>query len=253
MAYINRDGVKIYYEEHGSGPPILLSHGFSATTQMWEGQIARFKDRYRFIAWDMRGHGRSDSPEDQSLYTEAATIDDMVAVLKACGVSKAILAGFSIGGYWSLAFNLLHPEMVEALMLIDTGPGYRNPKGREQWNEHAYERAVGYETRGLAALGDSAEVRIAKHTSAAGLAKAARGMLTQHDSRVIESLESIKVPTLVVVGANDTPFLNGSDYMAAKIPGAAKVIIDNAGHPSNIEQPEAFNQAFGSFLEGIRR
>ncbi|MBI2863080.1 MAG: alpha/beta fold hydrolase [Chloroflexi bacterium] len=253
MAYVDRDGVKIYFEVHGSGTPILLSHGYSATAHMWKGQVAYFRDSYEIIVWDMRGHGRSDSPEEQSPYSEAATVDDMAAILGECGVSKAIIGGLSLGGYMSLAFYVRRPEMVEALMLFDTGPGYRNPQARERWNEFAISRARAFEERGMAALGGGAEVRVSQHTSAAGLAQAARGMLAQFDARVIDSLGSIKVPTLVLVGANDRQFLNGTDYMAAKIPGSTKVVIEHAGHASNIDQPAAFNLAMQSFLERISR
>jgi pimeloyl-ACP methyl ester carboxylesterase len=89
---------------------------------------------------------------------------------------------------------------------------------------------------------------LARHRDAAGLAHAARGMLTQRDARVIESLPGITVPTVVIVGANDTPFLAASDYMAAKIPGAKRVVIPDAGHSANIDQPAAFNAALMEFL-----
>jgi pimeloyl-ACP methyl ester carboxylesterase len=88
----------------------------------------------------------------------------------------------------------------------------------------------------------------ATHRTADGLARAARGMLAQKDSRVINSLPAIVVPTLIVVGANDTPFLAATDYMAAKIPGAKKVIIPDAGHSANLDQPHIFNAAVVDFL-----
>jgi pimeloyl-ACP methyl ester carboxylesterase len=175
----------------------------------------------------------------------------MAAILKHLGIQKAVIGGLSLGGYMSLAFNVAHPEMTRALMLFDTGPGYKNPVSREGWNETSRKRAEVFEARGLDALGGSAEVRIAQHRSAQGLAHAARGMLAQFDSRIIESLDSIKVPTLVLVGENDTPFLGGTDYMANKIPGASKVVIPNAGHASNIDQPAAFNAAVEQFLGGL--
>ncbi len=251
MATINRDGVNIYYEDHGSGDPVLLSHGYSATAQMWTGQVAAFKDKYRVITWDMRGHGQSDSPDDPSAYSEAATCDDMAAILKHLGIESAVIGGLSLGGYMSLAFHVAHPEMTRALMLFDTGPGYKNPVAREGWNDTARKRAEVFEEKGLEAVGRSAEVRIAQHRSAQGLAHAARGMLAQFDSRIIESLPEIKVPTLVLVGENDTPFLGGTDYMVNKIPGAQKALIENAGHASNIDQPAAFNEAVAIFLDGL--
>jgi pimeloyl-ACP methyl ester carboxylesterase len=251
MAHITRDGVKIYYESHGSGPAVLLSHGYSASSRMWQGQVEALKDRYHVITWDMRGHGQTDSPEDQDEYSEEKTVDDMAAILRECGVDRAVIGGLSLGGYMSLAFNLKYPHMVRALMLFDTGPGYRNPTGREGWNATAYRRAEAFETRGFDALGQSAEVRVAQHRSAAGLARAARGMLAQFDSRVIESLDSIAVPTLVLVGAKDEAFLAATDYMANKIPNATRVVIDDAGHAANIHQPSAFNEAVAAFLAGL--
>jgi len=251
MAYIARDGVKIYYESHGSGPAILLSHGYSASSRMWQGQVEALKDRFRVITWDMRGHGQSDSPENQDEYSEEKTIDDMAAILRECGVDRAVVGGLSLGGYMSLAFNLKYRQMVRALMLFDTGPGYRNPVAREGWNATAYRRAEAFETRGFDALGQSDEVRVAQHRSAAGLARSARGMLAQFDARVIESLDSIAVPTLVLVGAKDEAFLAATDYMANKIPNATKVVIDDAGHAANIHQPAAFNEAVSTFLAGL--
>ena len=219
------DGVKIYYEDHGSGAAILLTHGYSATSKMWAGQIGPLSENYRVIAWDMRGHGQSDSPSDVSLYSEAHTVDDMAAILDACGITAAVIAGLSLGGYMSLAFNLKYPERVLGLMLFDTGPGYKNDKARKDWNDMARKRAEVLETKGLASLGNSDEVRISTHRSAAGLANAARGMLAQVDDRIIQSLPNIAVPTLVLVGENDTQFLAATDYMANKIPNAAKEII----------------------------
>jgi pimeloyl-ACP methyl ester carboxylesterase len=250
MPYIDRDGVKVYYESEGSGPAVLLSHGYSATSGMWKGQIAALKDRYRVIAWDMRGHGQTDSPADQAQYTEDASVDDMAAILKALGLDQAVIGGLSLGGYMSLAFYLKYPQMTRALMLFDTGPGYRNPQAREGWNQTSYRRAERLEEGGLASLTGGDEVRQSMHRSAEGLAKAARGMLAQFDSRVIECLERIDVPTLVLVGANDEAFLNATDYMANKIPGAKKVVIPDAGHAANMHQPAAFNKAVLEFLEG---
>jgi pimeloyl-ACP methyl ester carboxylesterase len=248
MAYVNRGGVKVYYEEAGKGVPILLSHGYSATSGMWKGQMEALAGDYRVIAWDMRGHGQTDSPDDPNAYSEAATVEDMAAVLDACGVEKAVIGGLSLGGYMSLAFNVKYPQRVLALMAFDTGPGYKNPVGREGWNETARGRAKTLEEKGLDALGRSAEVRIAQHRSAQGLAHAARGMLAQFDSRIIESLPEIKVATMVLVGENDQPFIGASQYMAAKIPGCRFVTIPGAGHAANIDQPAAFNDAVRAFL-----
>ena len=248
MPAIDRDGVNIHYEDHGKGPAILLSHGYSATCRMWDGQIEALKDRYRVIVWDMRGHGQSDYPADQSLYSEAATVGDMKAILDHCGVDRAVIGGLSLGGYMSMAFHVAHPERCRALMLFDTGPGYKSDSAREEWNRSAHQRADRLEREGLAALGPSDEVRMSTHRSADGLARAARGMLTQVDSRIINSLETIRIPTLALVGAEDKNFLNAMDYIAKKIPNATRVVIPDAGHAANLHQPTRFNDAVISFL-----
>ena len=250
MPKLNRNGVELYYEVHGEGTPVLLTHGYSSSSHMWEGQVGPFSKKYKLITWDMRGHGHTDYPADQKAYSEAETVADMAAILDAVGAKTAVIGGLSLGGYMSLAFHLAHPERTQALLIIDTGPGYKKDEAREGWNATSIKRAEKLEAEGLP-KGGGAETRTAPHRSADGLAKAARGMLAQRDARVIESLPNIKVPSVVVVGADDTPFLAASDYMAAKIPGAQKVVIPEAGHASNIDQPQAFNKAILSFLEGV--
>jgi pimeloyl-ACP methyl ester carboxylesterase len=245
---LDRNGVKIHYEDHGHGPAILLSHGYGATCRMWDAQIAAFAPRYRIIVWDMRGHGQTDDPEDPAAYSEALTVADMAALLHHRGIDRAVIAGLSLGGYMSLAFHLARPEMVDALMLFDTGPGFRNADARRAWNERAQQRARDLEARGFAALGESEEIRAGKHRSARGLAGAARGMLAQADDCIIDALDRITVPTLVLVGADDTHFLAAADYMARKIPGALRVTVPGAGHASNLHQPGLFNRAVADFL-----
>jgi pimeloyl-ACP methyl ester carboxylesterase len=248
---LKRDGVEIHYETHGSGPAILLTHGYSSTARMWDGQIAPLSRDHTLILWDMRGHGESDYPQDPALYSEEATVADMGAILDAVGAKQAVIGGLSLGGYMSLAFHRAHRERVKALLIVDTGPGFRNDEARQGWNDTAMKTAARFERDGLEPLSRaSAERSTASHRSADGLVLAGRGMLTQRDARVIESLPDVKVPALVIVGADDAPFLKAADYMAAKIPGASKALIPNAGHAANIDQPELFNNAVGAFLRG---
>jgi pimeloyl-ACP methyl ester carboxylesterase len=110
VAKLDRDGVAIHYEVHGQGPAILLSHGYSATCRMWDGQIAALRDRYQVVVWDMRGHGQSDYPADPSAYSEAATVADMAAILHTCGIQRAVIGGLSLGGYMSLRSTRCTPR-----------------------------------------------------------------------------------------------------------------------------------------------
>lgn len=250
MPYLDRQGVQIYYEVHGQGPALLLTHGYSATSQMWTGQIEVLAKEHTLIIWDMRGHGQSDSPQDETAYSEALTVEDMAALLDVVGADQAVVGGLSLGGYMSLAFYATYPNRVRGLLIIDCGPGYKKDEARQAWNTTALERAVDIEKRGLAALQDgSAERALATHKDLNGLVYAARFMLTQRNARVIEVLPNITVPSLVVVGALDEPFLAASNYMAAKIPGAEKLVIQDAGHAANIDQPNAFNDGVVKFLQ----
>jgi pimeloyl-ACP methyl ester carboxylesterase len=252
MPKINRDGVSIYYEVHGSGPALLLTHGYSSTSALWQGQIAALSKDHKLVLWDMRGHGQSDYPDDPASYSEALTVADMAALLDAVGTGSAVIGGLSLGGYMSLAFYRANPQRVRALLIIDTGPGFKKDEAREAWNKRAHDTGDRFEREGLNVLKTASRERSSvSHRDASGLARAARGMLTQHDARVIESLPDIKVPSLVVVGADDTPFLGASDYMAAKIPGAKKVVIPAAGHAANIDQPQAFIDAVLPFLDRL--
>src|SRR6202012_1805230 len=109
---------------------------------------------FKLIIWDMRGHGQSDYPADQALYSEAHTLDDMAAILgEVCGNgSPAIGGGLSLGGYMSLAFHRVYPRRVRALLIIDTGPGFKKDSAREQWNKTAHATGRNFETKGLSVL-----------------------------------------------------------------------------------------------------
>jgi pimeloyl-ACP methyl ester carboxylesterase len=251
MADLERDGVRLYYESHGcdqGGIPLLLTHGFGASSQMWAPNAAALAAKRPVITWDMRGHGRSECPADQAEYTQAACLADMAVVLDKCGASRAVVGGLSVGGYLSLAFLLACPQRVAALVLCDTGPGFRSDEARRRWNDRAIATADRLERDGLATLGDGSRTPDAAQRSALCLARAARALLTQQDGRVIDSLPTIDVPVLVIVGADDRSFLGAAEYMAAKIPAAEHVVIPNAGHTCNRDQPELFNQHVLEFL-----
>jgi pimeloyl-ACP methyl ester carboxylesterase len=249
---LDRNGVHIRYEVTGAGPPVLLSHGFSASSDMFAANARALGEGNTIITWDLRGHGGSDSPTDPSAYSEELSVADMAALLDAVGAERAVVGGHSLGGYLSLAFHLAHPERVEALVLIDTGPGYRNDEARAGWNEMAEQSAVNLEKKGLAALGGSEEVKASVHRDASGLARAARGILAQHDDRVLASLPTIGVPTLVIVGEDDKLFRKAAAYMTEKIPEATLVVIPGAGHAPNVTHAERFDSELRSFLERTR-
>src|SRR6201999_4358769 len=214
--------------------------------------VDALSEQHQLILWDMRGHGQSDYPDDPRAYSEALTVSDIAALLDRVGAAQAFVGGLSLGVYMSLAFYRAHPERVSALLIIDTGPGFKKEDAREAWNKRALDTAKRFDREGLDVLKSASRERsTVSHRDASGLARAARGMLTQRDAKVMEVLPEIKVPPLVVVGADDTPFLAASDYMAAKIPGARKAVIPAAGHAVNIDQPQAFVDAVLPFLDKL--
>jgi pimeloyl-ACP methyl ester carboxylesterase len=253
MPTLDRDGVRISYDVH-VGPrdatPLLLSHGYGASSAMWRPNIDALVATRTVVTWDMRGHGDSESPADDSAYSHALTVTDMVAILDACGIEQAAVGGLSLGGYVSLEFYRLHPDRVRCLLLFDTGPGFKNDAARQRWNDYANGVASRLERDGASALSTSAEVA-RDGADTVGLARAARGMLAQQNADVIRSLPEVKVPTLVLVGADDTNFLAAADYMASTIAHAEKFVVSAAGHAANIDQPQVFNDAVISFLDGL--
>ncbi|HEY6296075.1 MAG TPA: alpha/beta hydrolase [Streptosporangiaceae bacterium] len=199
---------------------------------MWEPNVAALSAARPVITWDIRGHGSSDAGDDQARYSADASVADMAALLDASGIGRAVVGGQSLGGFLSLQFYVAYPDRVAGLVLCDTGPGYRRDEARQQWND----RAV--------ALAERLE-----RDSKPGMARAARGILTQRDARVIDALPNIAIPALVLVGARDKDYLGATEYMATKLPRATHAMIPDAGHASNVDQPDLFNQQVLTFLD----
>jgi len=254
------NGTTLYYEEYGSGYPVVFLHGYAGTTQMWKPQVPVLSKNYRFIIYDARGHGQSLSPPSPDQYSADIVVEDLYQLLGALDIPKAVLGGLSMGGYQCLRFYLRHPEMVTALILMNTGPGYRNPGRMAKWNQEREERARILETEGVAAFADYAEAlaeltytprELMLQQNPTGLANMGRRVVAQHDTEVIERLGEVKVPTLVVFGEDDALFLTAADYMSKVISGVQRVNIPHAGHAVNIDNVAAFNQAVIGFLDKL--
>lgn len=256
MAELDRRGSRIFYAVSGIEnelTPVLLTHGFLSSSSMWDASVGPLSAARRVITWDLRGHGRSASPSDSLEYTAACCVEDMRALLDACGAGRAVLGGQSLGGYLSLEFFLRWPERVAGLVLVSTGPGFRSDQARQRWNDRQLRLAARIERDGLAALGDGDLVRRAGHRSARGLELAARHLVTQHDARVIDALGSVSVPVLVVVGELDSAFRPAAEYLAAKIGGAELAVLGDAGHACNVDRPAEFNRRVLAFLRRVDR
>ena len=223
MPKINRDGVKIYYEVHGKGP-IVLTHGYSATSAMWTGPDRGAVERPQA---DTVGHARPRpvrlSRGSRRLSARRSRLPTWPRCSTRSAPTSAVIGGLSLGGYMSLAFYRAHPRA--GARAFDHRHRARLQERRRARSLEQARAETGRALRARRACRSEIRQREraeASHRDASGLARAARGMLTQRDARVINSLPNIKVPSLIVVGADDTPFLAASDYMAAKIPGRAK-------------------------------
>lgn len=262
-AFVNN--INIAYDDHGIGQPVIFLHAFPLNRTMWEGDIMGLlpQERYRLVALDWPGFGESEIDTDVS--TMEMFADDVAGLMDTLGISQAVLCGLSMGGYAAFTFLRKYPQRIKGLILADTRPGADTPEARA--NRESVASLA--ETQGPAAVADlqlpkllseytrqhhpEVEIRVRQMIEAAtaqGIAAASRGMAQRLDST--DLLAGITFPALVLVGDQDalTPPNVANDY-AAKIPNAQYIVIPNAGHLSNLEQPEAFLQAVSGFLQAI--
>jgi pimeloyl-ACP methyl ester carboxylesterase len=254
-------GQKLYYEDTGgSGPPVIFSHGLFMDHEMFAPQVAALKGRYRCITWDERGHAGTAS-EQLPAFSYYDSANDLAALLAHLGIQKAVLAGMSQGGFLSLRCALTHPEIVRALILIDTQAGVEDPerlKGHMQLANAWAANGLSDEIAGIVEsiiLGESwagAEAWKAKWRAIkpVNLLGCMNTLATRDD--VTGKLGSIKVPTLVIHGDADAAIeLALAEKLAAGIAGAELVVVPGAGHAANLTHPQAVNPAIAKFLDGL--
>jgi 3-oxoadipate enol-lactonase len=257
----NLNGVRIRYEDGGAGPAVLLLHAFPLSGAMWRGLAERLRERYRVVAPDLRGFGGSDAPPGPLTMDQQA--DDAAALLEHLGIGRAAVVGLSMGGYIAFALWRRHPEKVAALALADTKAGADSDEGkagREANARLAEEQGAGAIAEkmipNLVAAGAAQALRdelrgLITANSTDGIAGALRGMAMRPDST--PDLAGITVPTLAIVGAQDT--LTPPDEarkIAAGVAGPSSLLeLPDAGHLSNMEAPEAFGAAVEEFLAGL--
>ncbi len=257
------NGIQLAYEDQGKGLPLVFLHAFPMNRRMWEPQVKALAARYRVVTVDLRGHGESDAPLWR--YSLDQYADDVRALMDLLGIRQAVLIGLSMGGYLIFAFHRRYPERLKALVFADTRAEADKPE-QIAWRfqlaqrAHANSAAVVADEMLPKLIAPSSQTRpelvdrarsMILSTRVTGIAGDLMAIAERPDST--GQLRTIHCPTLVLVGELDgltTP--EDNRRIAEGIPGARFELIPNAGHLSNLEQPEAFNNVLLGFLQTVR-
>ncbi|QTL02422.1 alpha/beta hydrolase [Aquabacter sp. L1I39] len=265
------DGYKLFYEEAGSGTPIIFVHEFGGSHWSWEPQLNFFARRHRCITFAARGYAPSDIPADVEAYSQVRAADDIIDVLNAAGIEKAHVVGLSMGGFATLHAGLRHPGRV--LSLVAAGTGYGAEKAHEDYFKGISEQvAHNFETRGAPdfaptyAEGASrvqfqdkdprgwalfAE-RLGRH-DAKGAANTMRGVQMRRPSLydMEADFRAMQAPLLVMTGDEDDHCLQPGIFLKKVVPRCGLAVLPKSGHTLNLEEPALFNHLVGEFIAQV--
>ncbi len=265
------DGINLYYEETGAGPPIVFVHEFAGDCRSYENQLRHFGRAYRCIAYNARGYPPSDVPDDGERYSQDRARDDIRAVLDALRIDKAHIVGQSMGGFAALHFGFTYPQRARSLVIAGCGYG-ASPDKRAQFAAETEAAAQRFETMSMAkaavayASGPSRVQlqnkdprgfrefveQLAQH-SGAGAALTMRGVQKRRLSLfdLVDKIKTIAAPTLIMTGDEDFPCLEPALLLKRTIMTSALVVLPNSGHAINLEEPELFNRHVADFLHSV--
>lgn len=261
------DGLALHVERDGSGPPLLLLHGFTGSTITWSALRAALRDRFELLVVDLPGHGRSSAPPDPARYSLPRTADDLARVLDALDVARAAVLGYSMGGRVALQLALAHPDRIGALVLESTSPGISDRAERAARLAADAALASSIERGGIEAfvdrweklplwasqhaLGPVARARLRAERMAQrseGLAQSLRGAGAGVERPVLDRLGALTMPVLVIAGALDAKYVALAHAMSERLPDARVEIVADAGHAVHLERPDAFAALVRGFL-----
>ena len=263
------NGIEIHYRETGEGFPIVFVHGFTGNSRNWALTIPAVREQFRTISVDLRGHGLSAKPAREDEYALEVMASDVYELLQALGITECVLVGHSMGGMVSQLLILEHPEAVRALVLVDTAAEV--PKGllydkrrkqraglieiaRDQGMEAVFDEQLQTTPIHPALKANPRYIDIWREqflmTSREAYIAGANGMASRRS--VLADLAEVAVPTLVICGEKDEPFLEPSRQMHEAILGSELVIIPGAGHGPQMETPSEFNHVLTQFLSKVR-
>ena len=256
------NGLDIYYEDTGGqGPAVIFSHGLLMDHEMFAPQVEAFRATHRCITWDERGHGRT-ATDTLAPFTYYDSANDLMSLLRHLGVQRAVLAGMSQGGFLSLRCALTHPEIVRALILIDSQAGVEDPavmagqmEMSRQWLENGLSSALAdaVEQIILGVGWPGAATWRSKWATAkpVNLAQCMQTLSSRDD--ITDAIARINVPTLVIHGNADAAIpLERAQVLVDRLPDAKLVVIEGAGHAANLTHPAPVNAAIKQFLEKLK-
>ena len=265
------DGVKLHYEETGSGTPIVFVHEFAGDSRSWEPQMRHFSRRYRTITYNARGYPPSEVPEDVEKYSQARARDDIRSVLDGLEIDKAHIVGLSMGAFATLHFGMAYG--LRALSLTVAGGGYgAHPAQYAKFQAEARTNADFIRKEGMARFAatyghgptrvqfqnkdprgfDEYLRQLAEH-SALGSANTMLGYQGRRPSLydLTEDMKRMNVPTLIMAGDEEEPCLEACLLMKRCIPTAALAVLPKSGHGINLEEPALFNSLLEDFLHQV--
>ncbi len=268
MPYIQSDGARLYYEEAGTGTPIVFAHEFSGDLWSWEKQIQHFSRHHRCIAFNARGYPPSDVPAPLSHYSHQHAVDDVAVVMRHLGVSKAHIISCSMGSRTTLDFGLTYPRMALSLTMIGIGSG-GDPRNLAAFKRDAEARARLYEEGGLAEVLKGLRVaanriqlkrknprawedfgrRFMLH-SAQGCANITRRVMARRVSlfAMEKPLREMKVPSHVIVGDEDPGAMDSGLFMKKVSPAVRLSVVPATGHLVNLEEPDLMHRLTEDFF-----
>ena len=271
MPTVKLPDVELYYEETGQGFPLVWSHEFGGDFRSWEPQVRYFSRHYRVITYNHRGYPPSSVPREAHHYSQDILVEDLHRLLRHLGLGQVHLGGCSMGANMARDFALAHPELTRSLIMVGAGAGSVN---RAEFLKGQAAIAEGLDREGMAARLRSFEtlpqrasfktkdargfaefIRQAGEHDAQACAHLAREVMSKR--RTVPELEgplrALRVPTLIMVGDQDTPCVEPSIMMRALIPHAGLVVFPACGHTPNIEEPALFNLHVAEFLAAVER
>ena len=263
---LTANGVTYHVEVQGSGPAVVLLHGFTGSSATWAPHLAALK-AFTTVRIDFLGHGRSDTPADVQRYGMEACVDDVLAIQKHLGLRRCALVGYSMGGRVAMRVALQAPERLWALVLESASPGIANPAERRARVAQDTKLGARIRNEGVTAFADywqglplfASQSRLPEATRQAlriqrlqhtvdGLANSLQGLGAGMQEPVLQRLHNLRLPVLLLAGALDDKYCGLANEMATLLPCSRVRIVPDAGHAVHLEQSAVFDDAVSDFL-----